>query len=719
MSADFEPTIPGISINPLPNTESSISVQRTTYNQTGSFRFWCQKVLPLVYDDSLSYYELLCKVVNYLNTVIQNVDSLHDENTNTINAFSALQTFVNTNDAAMTAFINNADSQMVNYINDSMDSLVTTYNQLQDFVNDYFDNLDVQEEINNKLDAMAASGALGNVLEPYIANYQSQLDLLVQRVNNLESNYTPGGTTADTELADIRVPFAGATYDTAGNAVRGQAAILNKINTLGLEGYHPLTLEWENGTIDTSTGVEQTTAQQVRTKYILQFEKETEIIRIGTGFYGYIILYNDDGTFKSSYLFSGATSIPPNWKFRVTARLSALANIGPLAFYDRIVIYSDIGLQNRIYKDAVKRIIYNGEQTAYSADFYHGNLSQGNYYPNSNFRIHSGLMYSHTPIKMAIDSGYRAAISYYNSEGTYSSETGFFEGYAVVPAGRYYKLLIAKNPDVSGTCDLDDLKNSVHFIPHTSNVDSVYTALKSFYNGRMRLNAHLGLYPTDETSDIVPQSVAAYRYAGEKHMWSCEADLRTTSDGYIVCHHNDSLSDTTGSGNISEKTLEEVRSVYLKKLDGSASTEKIPTLEEFLLICKQYNMVANMEFKSATFTDVKTAVKKYGMLNQYIITGNRTLMEIIRKQDIEVPFILIESTSSFSSDVLYAESRQPVIIAMDYTTANLSTYVDAAHNVGIPFVAYTIESKSNIANMFNIGVDIVTTGTVDEEIYNS
>ena len=34
------------------------------------FRFWCQKVLPLVYDDSLSYYELLCKVVNYINNLI-------------------------------------------------------------------------------------------------------------------------------------------------------------------------------------------------------------------------------------------------------------------------------------------------------------------------------------------------------------------------------------------------------------------------------------------------------------------------------------------------------------------------------------------------------------------------------------------------------------------------------------------------------------------------
>jgi hypothetical protein len=31
------------------------------------FRFWCQKVLPAVYDDSLSYYELLCKVLHWLN----------------------------------------------------------------------------------------------------------------------------------------------------------------------------------------------------------------------------------------------------------------------------------------------------------------------------------------------------------------------------------------------------------------------------------------------------------------------------------------------------------------------------------------------------------------------------------------------------------------------------------------------------------------------------
>lgn len=50
------------------------------------FRFWCQSVLPLVYDDSLSYYEVLCKVVNYINKlidsdkeIIDDIDALKDD----------------------------------------------------------------------------------------------------------------------------------------------------------------------------------------------------------------------------------------------------------------------------------------------------------------------------------------------------------------------------------------------------------------------------------------------------------------------------------------------------------------------------------------------------------------------------------------------------------------------------------------------------------------
>ena len=100
-----------------------------------SFRFWCQKVLPLVYDDSLSYYELLCKVVDYLNNTIADVNTLGADVDN----------------------INNA------------------YNELQSYVNDYFSTLDVQNEINNKLDVMASDGTLSNLLAPFINEFTNVL----------------------------------------------------------------------------------------------------------------------------------------------------------------------------------------------------------------------------------------------------------------------------------------------------------------------------------------------------------------------------------------------------------------------------------------------------------------------------------------------------------------------------------------------------------------
>lgn len=36
---------------------------------------YCQKVLPTVYDDSLSYYEVLCKLTNEMNNIIDEFNS--------------------------------------------------------------------------------------------------------------------------------------------------------------------------------------------------------------------------------------------------------------------------------------------------------------------------------------------------------------------------------------------------------------------------------------------------------------------------------------------------------------------------------------------------------------------------------------------------------------------------------------------------------------------
>ena len=49
-----------------------------------------------------------------------------------------------------------------------VEEYITKFNDLHDYVHDYFDNLDVQEEINNKLDDMVEQGTLQEIITSYI-----------------------------------------------------------------------------------------------------------------------------------------------------------------------------------------------------------------------------------------------------------------------------------------------------------------------------------------------------------------------------------------------------------------------------------------------------------------------------------------------------------------------------------------------------------------------
>lgn len=95
--------------------------------------YFCRVVLqnfPFIEEDfdALTTYQLISKVVEYLNKVIKSQNTLVD----------------------------------------NVNNLSLAFQQLHDYVEHYFDNLDVQEEINNKLDQMAEDGTLQEIITAYI-----------------------------------------------------------------------------------------------------------------------------------------------------------------------------------------------------------------------------------------------------------------------------------------------------------------------------------------------------------------------------------------------------------------------------------------------------------------------------------------------------------------------------------------------------------------------
>ena len=71
------------------------------------FHFWCQKVIPLVFDDSLSYYEVLCKLTHFMNEFAESLNQ-------TIAGLEQLQLYFDN----LQESVNDALESMRNDIND-------------------------------------------------------------------------------------------------------------------------------------------------------------------------------------------------------------------------------------------------------------------------------------------------------------------------------------------------------------------------------------------------------------------------------------------------------------------------------------------------------------------------------------------------------------------------------------------------------------------------
>lgn len=67
---------------------------------TKFFSMWCYKVLPLVYDDSLSYYEILCKMVDYINNLIETDKLQNDEINKLKQEVQEIQNWINNFDTS-------------------------------------------------------------------------------------------------------------------------------------------------------------------------------------------------------------------------------------------------------------------------------------------------------------------------------------------------------------------------------------------------------------------------------------------------------------------------------------------------------------------------------------------------------------------------------------------------------------------------------------------
>ena len=173
----------------------------------------------------------------------------------------------------------------------------------------------------------------------------------------------------------------------------------------------------------------------------------------------------------------------------------------------------------------------------------------------------------------------------------------------------------------------------------------------------VRLIAHRGLSGIE-----LENTISSFVAAANRSYYGIETDVYATADGKFVLMH-DSESGRVSDNNINVTTadFEQVRKIKLgKKADGSIRADRVvPTLEEYISVCKTYEKVSVLELKShfseSQIAEIIEIINRYGQLHPY----RRQLRGLVRQS--LTRFIFGEF--GLGDDIALAAARQLRLVA--------------------------------------------------------
>lgn len=220
-------------------------------------------------------------------------------------------------------------------------------------------------------------------------------------------------------------------------------------------------------------------------------------------------------------------------------------------------------------------------------------------------------------------------------------------------------------------------------------------------------------------------SLLAFKYV-TRH-WGIETDVSVTKDGHWVVMHDDTVDRmTNGTGAIKDLTLAQIQAL---RIDSGTNVAKcdaadlvVPTLEQYLTICKAHGRGAFLEIKTADYTaqnydDLARVITQYGMSTRMVIISFD--FEALQEMKARIPYInvsyIVNGYSDANVDTAASLGTNAGLDVGEYgalTAANV-TY---AHNKGVSLGVWTTSDDSSRVTLEELGVDFVTTNSLSGDL---
>lgn len=221
-----------------------------------------------------------------------------------------------------------------------------------------------------------------------------------------------------------------------------------------------------------------------------------------------------------------------------------------------------------------------------------------------------------------------------------------------------------------------------------------------------QLIAHRGL------SGIEPENTqSAFVAAGKRDYFGIETDVHVTADKrFVVIHDNTTERVSRKNINIEKSTFDEIRKI---RLNGKRFFEfhQIPSLEEYIEICKEYRKKSVIELKNKfTADDIKRLIEEIKALHyldnvifiSFSFNNMIVLRELLPKQSLQ--FLCAE----INGDVI--KKLNDYSLDVDVSHIKLTKKdIDEVHSNNHLINVWTVDRRERAEELISYGVDFITT----------
>lgn len=253
------------------------------------------------------------------------------------------------------------------------------------------------------------------------------------------------------------------------------------------------------------------------------------------------------------------------------------------------------------------------------------------------------------------------------------------------------------------------IKEAIHYI---ARLNRPYKKAIYFDKSNTLLIAHRGLSGLRKENTI-----PAYTLAGERGYFGIETDVHRTADGKFVTIHDDTTGRVAEANFPVEQTkFEKLRSLKLKDTNGKINGDLyIPTMEEYIDICKKYNSAAVLElknhFEKEDIIEITKIIDGMGYLERTIfisfdLPNLITLRELYPDQPAQY------LTCVFEGGLI--EKLKKYNLDLDIYFRELTKErVKLLHDNGIKINCWTVNSYKAATALAKWGVDYITTNILE------